>query len=258
MADPPATRIQLCGALVVRVAGVEVTGLLPGAQGRLAFAYLLCNRTRAVTRAELSGVLWGDAPPPEAATAIRALLSKLRRALKAGDQDALPAGDLLRIRLPIDAWIDVERAAQALHDAQAAVAQGQDVRAWIASHIALNISARTFLAGDESDWAAEQRAALEDVQLQALEALAACALRLGGPELDTAVRASRRLLELAPLRETGYGWLMQALAAQGNSAEALLTFERLRTMLREELGAIPGPSLQALHVSLLSPPGSGT
>ncbi len=256
MADPPATRIQLCGALTVRLAGVELTGSLPGAQGRLAFAYLICNRTRVVTRAELSGVLWGDAPPPEAPTAIRALLSKLRRALKAGAEDPLPGGDLLRIRLPVDAWIDVERATQALHDAQAAVAQDQDVRAWIASHIALNISARTFMAGHDSDWAAGQRAALEDVRVQALEALAACAVRLGGTELDTAVRASRRLLELAPLRETGYGWLMQALAAQGNAAESLLTYERLRTMLRDELGAIPSPRLQALHAGLLSPPGS--
>ncbi len=235
-----------------------MTASLPGAQGRLAFAYLVSNRIRDVTRLELSGALWGDVLPPKSGTALRALLSKLRGALNASGADILPAGDLLRLRLPADAWVDIEAAAQALHDAQAAAAQHQDVRAWIASHIALNVSARTFLAGHDNDWVAERRAALEDVQCHALEALAACALRLGGPELDTAVRASRRLVALAPFRETGYGWLMNALVAQGNTAEALLTYEALRVILRDELGAIPGPDLQALHSRLISPRGSGT
>ena len=243
---------------MVRIAGIEITASLPGAQGRLALAYLVANRTRDISRPELSAALWGDAPPPEWGTALRALLSKLRRALNAGGANVLPAGDMLRVRLPADAWVDVEAAAQALHDAQAAVAQEQDVRAWIAAHIALNVSARTFLAGHDGDWVAEQRALLEDVQSGALEALAGCALRLGGPELDTAVRASRRLVALAPYRETAYGWLMNALVAQGNNAEALLTYESLRVLLRDELGAIPGPELQALHSRLLNPRGSGT
>ncbi len=258
MTDAPATRIQVCGPLVVRLAGHDITGLLPGAQGRLAFAFLIVNRAGGASRPALSRALWGEDPPPEQGIALRALLSKLRRALSHAGEDALPAGELLRLRLPRDAWVDVEAAAQALHDAQAAVAQGQDVRAWIASHIALNVSARTFLPGQEGDWALEQRAALADVQVQALEALAACSLRIGGPELDTAVRASRRLVALAQFRETGYGWLMRALDAQGNTAEALLTYEALRVMLREELGAVPGEALQALHSSLLSPRGSDT
>lgn len=252
MSETTSTRIQLCGPLVVSVAGIDITDALPGAQGRLAFAYLVANRTREVTRAELSELLWGDAPPPELGTALRALISKLRRVLNAAGEERLPAGDLLRLRLPLDAWMDLEASAQALHDAQAAVAQGQDVRAWIASHIALNISARTFLAGHENDWVIERRAALEDVQVHALEALAACSVRLGGPELDTAARVSRRLLALAPFRETGYRWLMEALAASGNTAEALLAYEALRVMLRDELGAIPSPELRALHSSLLN------
>lgn len=251
MNETPCTRIQLCGPLVVRLAGRDVTRSLPGAQGRVALAFLTTNRDRGATRTQLSEALWGDTPPPEAGTALRALISKLRRVLVHVGEDALPTSDLLKIRLPPDAWVDTEAAARAVHDAQAAVAQQQDVRAWIASHIALNVSARPFMAGHDSDWILEQRAALADIQADALEALAACSVRLGGPEIDTAVRASRRLVATAPFRETAYAWLMRALATQGNTAEALLTYERLRTTLRRELGTIPGHELQALHASLL-------
>jgi len=236
---------------VARIAGVDVTRALPGAQGRLLFAYLVTNRPRLVTRAELAEALWPEAPPSQPANALRALLSKLRRALAVEGWEALPSGELLQLALPRDGWVDTEAATQALHDAQSAVVQGEDVRAWIASHIALNVSSRLFLPGHDSDWLSERRAALEEIRLGALEALAACALRLGGPERDTAVRAGAELVRLAPYRESGYAHLMEALAAQGNSAEALLVFERLRVRLREDLGAIPGSEIQALHSRLL-------
>ena len=45
--------------------------------------------------------------------------------------------------------------------------------------------------------------------------------------------------------------MMEVLAASGNVAEALLTYERLRKLLREELGASPGAATQAVHKRLL-------
>ncbi|HKO84781.1 MAG TPA: BTAD domain-containing putative transcriptional regulator [Actinomycetota bacterium] len=45
--------------------------------------------------------------------------------------------------------------------------------------------------------------------------------------------------------------LMEALARRGNLAEALRAYERLRVLLREELGVAPSPDLQAAHRRLL-------
>jgi DNA-binding SARP family transcriptional activator len=252
MSDPGLTSVQLCGPLVIRLNGVDLAGSIRGAQGRIVFAYLLLNRTRQVTRGELAEVLWGPAPPAEHAVAIRALASKLRSALKPTGVAALPAGDTLRLHLTTDVRVDVEVAVQALHDAQSAVSRAQDVRAWIASHIALNVSSRVFLEGVDSSWVAERRAALQELRLRALEALSACALRLGGPELDTAERASRELIRLAPFRESGHAQLMRTLAMQGNLAEAVLAYDRVRVLLRDELGMAPAPELQALHTDLLA------
>src|SRR4051812_14045763 len=74
---------------------------------------------------------------------------------------------------------------------------------------------------------------------------------LGGTEIAGAERAARRLLAHNPLRETGYGLLMQALAARGNVAEALAVYERARTVLRNQLGIPPGPAIHELHATLL-------
>jgi len=54
-----------------------------------------------------------------------------------------------------------------------------------------------------------------------------------------------------PFRETGYRLLMEALACQGNKAEALRIYEKLRRRLREDLGVAPSAQSQELHRQLL-------
>ena len=98
----------------------------------------------------------------------------------------------------------------------------------------------------------ELRRRLEGVYLRGLELVAESSLAIGGSEIDTAARAARALVERAPFRETGYRLLMQVLDAQGNRAEALQLYERLRLVLRDELGATPSQRTQDLHRLLLS------
>ena len=59
------------------------------------------------------------------------------------------------------------------------------------------------------------------------------------------------LTELAPYRETGYAILLDALEQRGNVAEALRTYERLRILLRDDLGVPPSATLRAVHRRLL-------
>ncbi len=76
-------------------------------------------------------------------------------------------------------------------------------------------------------------------------------MELGGPELPQAANCARRLIELAPFRETGHRILMEALERSGNVAEALRVYDRLRITLREELGIAPSPALQDVHRRLV-------
>ena len=113
--------------------------------------------------------------------------------------------------------------------------------------IARNVASRTFLAGHEPAWVLDQRRRMADTELRALEALAAAGLGLGGPELLTAERAARAVVDAAPYRESGAALLVRALAAQGNRAEAVLAYDTVRRRLSDDLGLAPAAELQELH-----------
>ncbi len=68
------------------------------------------------------------------------------------------------------------------------------------------------------------------------------------------LRAARTLVGRSPLRETAYALLMDALAAQGNVAEAMRVYDRARTALDHELGITPGRVIQEAHARLLGVP----
>ena len=111
---------------------------------------------------------------------------------------------------------------------------------------------RDFLPGEDAPWIDEIRHHLTEVRLRALECYAAAGLGIGGTELAAAVRAGRQLVGLAPLRESGYRYLMQALAGQGNLAEALSVYARLSECLRDQLGVSPSPATRELYERLLA------
>jgi DNA-binding SARP family transcriptional activator len=238
-------RIHLCGPLIVERDGQRLD--LPGRQGQLLFAYLVCNRDRPVRRSELVDAIWRE-PPGGADTALNALVSKVRRVLGA---DTLEGRSTLQMRLS-DAWIDIEAAAEAVHRAESAVAVGDWTRAWAPSLVALFTTQREFLLDHDIPWVDQERARLADVRVRTLEAYAACCIAIGGTELAAGVRAGRDLVRLAPLRESAHQLLMRALASQGNVAEALRVYTNLCTVLRDELGVSPCAATRAVHEQLLN------
>ena len=241
------TRIQLCGRLAATIDGERVEKSLAGAQARLLFAYLVLHRTRASSHDELIDALWPE-PPRAADSALYALVSKLRRAL---GTERIEGRSEVRLVLEDDAWVDVEAARAAVHRAESAAAHEDSPSTWVAARIAQHITVRPLIPEADMPWLEERRRELEGIYLRALELAAQASLRIGGGELNTAERTARALIRQAPFRESGYRYLMEALAESGNAAEALNVYESLRTLLREELGAAPSPATQDLHRALL-------
>jgi DNA-binding SARP family transcriptional activator len=246
------TRLQICGRIAVTWDGRRIEDELPARQGRLLFVHLAAHRHRPATRDELIDALWPHHAPPAAEATLRSVLSRLRRVLGG---DAITADEQPRLCVPADAFVDLEAAREGLHRAESAIAAEDFGRAWAPARVALHTAQRGFLPAVDAPWASAIRRELDEVRLRALECVGEAGLGMGGGELDAAERSGRRLVELAPFRETGHRLLMEALAARGNVAEALLVYERLRTHLRDELGIVPGARTRAAYERLVGSAG---
>jgi SARP family transcriptional regulator, regulator of embCAB operon len=249
MAPRGETRIQLCGRLMVKLGGQRVEDALPGAKGQLLFAYLVLNRLRRIDRDELLTAVYGEEAAPDHHPRLSVLLSKLRRVV---GPELLAGRAQIELVLPPEAFVDVEAAIEALHRAESHVANGEWAEAWGPSGVAYHVAGRALLQGFDRPWLDEWRRRLDDVRLRGLECFAIARLRLGGSTLPQAEDCGRRLIELAPYRETGHRILMEALEQRGNVAEALLAYDRLRVLLRDQLGIAPGPAVQSVYRRLLS------
>jgi SARP family transcriptional regulator, regulator of embCAB operon len=248
MAQTGETRIQLCGRFVVRLDGQRVEELLPGDKGQLLFAYLVLNRVRRIDRDELLIAVYGEEATPDHHPRLTVLLSKLRSAV---GSELLSGRSQIELVLAPDAFVDVEAALEALHRAESHVAAGEWADAWGPSGIAYHVASRPLLRGHDRPWLDDWRRRLEDVRLRGLECFAAARLGLGGPTLPQAADCARMLIDLAPFRESGHVILMEALERSGNVAEALRIYDRLRIMLRDELGIAPSPAVQRVYRRLL-------
>src|SRR5690349_22369454 len=178
-----ATRIRVCGRLIVELQGRRLEDSLRGRQGRLLFSYLTLNRDRPVRRDELAEALWsGQGAPPASESLLAPPLSRLRKALGPG---VLDGRSELQLILPADAWIDWEVAPERVREARRAA----PLQAWEAAREAVEITERGLLPGLEAPWIDHKRAELSDLRVEALEAMALAGAQLGGaawPEAEQA------------------------------------------------------------------------
>lgn len=98
------------------------------------------------------------------------------------------------------------------------------------------------------DWAAPHRARLEEARVKLIETQFSARLQLGEAvigELEAAVAAY-------PYQEGLWELLITALYRAGRQADALATYQRVRTRLADELGLEPGPPLKELERQILN------
>ncbi|MCC3317041.1 BTAD domain-containing putative transcriptional regulator [Nocardia africana] len=237
-------RIGMLGTLDIRADDGEVIEV-PGARLRALLIALALEPGRAVPKATLVDWIWGEQPPADAANALQALVSRLRRVLPDGSLDGQAGG----YRLAVDPGaVDALRFERLLEQARG----GDVVRQTHLLREALALwrgAPMQDIDVRDSEAVAAVVTRFEGLQLAALEDLYEAEIRLGrGPEL---VAELTELVARHPVRERLVAALMRALAAAGRGAEALLVYQRAREALADTLGVDPAPELSDLHVALL-------
>ncbi|MCM6776524.1 winged helix-turn-helix domain-containing protein [Nocardia sp. CDC159] len=218
---------------------------VPGARLRALLIALALEPGRAVSKATLVDWIWGERPPADAANALQALVSRLRRALPDGSIDVGSGG--YRLAVAPDA-VDAVRFERLLDQARG----GDDATQSRLLREALELwrgAPLRDVGGQDSEAFDAVIARFEALRLAALEDRFEAEIRLGrGPEL---IGELSEVVARYPVRERLIAASMRALGAAGRGAEALIVYQNARETLADELGVDPSPELSALHVALL-------
>jgi SARP family transcriptional regulator, regulator of embCAB operon len=227
------------------------------AKQRQILALLALNAGRVVTVPTLLEELWGDYPPRSSATTLQTYILQLRNKLAA----AVP-GDP-GVRQLLSTWhggylldeavceTDVDEFGRLVVAGRAAAERGNDRAASDQFGRALKLWRGPVLVDVPTGRVLELEAtSLEETRLGVLER------RI---EADLALNRHADLLgELTlltarnPMNENFCALLMIALYRSGHAGRALEAFQRLRAVLRDELGVEPCARLQRLQQAVLS------
>jgi DNA-binding SARP family transcriptional activator len=217
---------------------------LLGSKQRALLVLLLLRANEVVSSDRLMDEIWTDKQPRSGSTALRVLVSQLRKSLGAGDVLATRSpGYVLRIgpdELDLLRFERLVSEADGTEPATAASTLREALSLWRGPPLA-DVTYAPFAQ------AAIGR--LEELRLVALERRIDADLALG--RHDELVSELRSLAREHPLRERLSGQLMLALYRSGRQAEALEAYRAARRVLVDELGLEPGPALQELEGAIL-------
>jgi SARP family transcriptional regulator, regulator of embCAB operon len=246
-------RVYLCGRVTVERGGRAISdAALAGPQGRLLLAFLGTRRTQPSAKSQVIEAVWGERTPPSADTAINALVSKVRAALKklgiARPHGVAAEVGTYQFSLP-SAWIDVEHARTAIDRAEGALRRDALVEAWSNANVAASISRQPFLPAEQQPWIEQQRSINARVLRRARLVLSVVSTRNGEHELG--IQHAADALAAEPFDELACQALMRAHDAAGNRAEALRVYAACRKLFREELGAHPSEKTRNVFLEIL-------
>jgi predicted ATPase/DNA-binding SARP family transcriptional activator len=242
-------RIRLLGGFAVWVGDREVPeSAWSLRKARSVVKLLALAPGHAIHREVLCETLWPDRDSAAAQNNLHQVLYVARRALEAAGadgQEALGLRDELVALWPEGSvWVDAER-----FEATARAARAAHEPA--AYREALELYGGELLPEDRYEACVEpRRASLAELWLALLVEHAELESRAG--DLARAVESLHRALAAEPLHEPANRALMRTLADGGRRQEALAQYERLRSALREALGADPDQQTRRLYRDLLT------
>jgi predicted ATPase/DNA-binding SARP family transcriptional activator len=218
-----------------------------GRRRRALLARLLVSANQVVSYDRLVEDLWEGSPPTGARSTLASHISLLRRVIGSDRISGRGGGYLLTVgEGELDSACfeaEAERGRIALDDGDPRAALQ-----WLSRALG-RWQGKALADVADADWAMSEVSRLDELRAGAAENLLDARLALG--QHHDVVAAAQSAVEEEPLRDRRWAQLMLALYRAGRQADALRTFQRLRSMLGDELGIEPSPRLVALEEAIV-------
>ncbi len=210
---------------------------------------LLLHRDASQSRQYLSFCLWPESAEAQAQANLRTLLVRLRRVWPAIDRFIEITSHSIRWKSSADYNLDVAEFEEVIHQAEFSGSE-IDLHA-LRLHLerAVQLYRGDLLPTCYKDWIMPERERLRQLFLQSIRTLAE--LEEKQNDLGSAIGHIHYLLNLEPLDETTYQWLMRLHAERGDRAGIVRSFETCAAVLKLELNIEPSPATRVMYQDLL-------
>jgi predicted ATPase/class 3 adenylate cyclase len=220
---------------------------LAGARQRALLALLLIRANRVVPADVLIEELWGEEIPRNAANALQAAVSRVRKAIGEERLRSQPPGYVLDVGVD---ELDLSCFERLAAEGRAALADGDGATASQRFALALELWRGPPLAEFAYEaFAQREISRLDELRLTVIEDRIEADLSVG--RHASLVGELEALVGEQPLRERLRGQLMLALYRSGRQAEALERYQAARRAGVEELGIEPTRALRELEAAIL-------
>jgi DNA-binding SARP family transcriptional activator len=248
--DGSRPKFGLLGPMLVTVADRPVALGTP--KQRAVFAMLLINRNRSVGTESLIDATWDESPVPAARTSIHSYVSHLRRRLGGAGVDpkvleSAPPGYRLNVA---DGDCDLDRfiAGKTAGMRAAAASRFEEASGHLSAALAewrgpVLDDLRSF------PFVAEFATALAEDHMVAHVAYAEAEIACG--RANAIIGELEALAAKNPYHEPLWAQLITAYYVVERQSDALAAYRRLKSILAEDLGIDPGPTLSTLHERIL-------
>ncbi|TQM84539.1 DNA-binding SARP family transcriptional activator [Saccharothrix saharensis] len=244
----PAVHVRVLGTVSVDVDGKPVP--LGGTKPKTLLAGLLAKVGTAVGTAELVDLIWGPRPPASARAMVQTYVSTLRSALRKAGAPELVVADAAGYRIVLGAArYDLRELEDAVRTARGLLTGGEFEQAAALLRAAADLWRGPAFGGLGDGFLRAEAERLDELRLAALELRITAEIECGHHE--QLIPELRGLTAQHPLRESFWASLLLGLGGSGQQSAALAAYERIRTALREEFGASPGPRLREAYEKVL-------
>jgi predicted ATPase/DNA-binding SARP family transcriptional activator len=230
----------------LRVTDVGTDRTPRGQRSRDLLAVLALRHGQPIDAGALLDLVWGDGAIDLGASVVHTQIARVRRAVGNELVEKSDAGyRLVGVTTDADEFVEsVQRARSVRRVDQALGILDQALGLWRADDAYADVSEHLVET---------EIVRLRELRTDALELRAELLLAVGGDDAARqALEVADVVIERAPLRERGHELSMSASWRLGRQAEALAAFDRLRLLLREELGVDPGATARDLQARMLA------